>query len=118
MEWRQVSNDSIEGGILNTTSVLVNHSIYTLSGGGVQRIDLSDPNAVRMSLIKDDLLTPQRCFSSNVFSAGTNMVYAIGGSDCNDGNKYYDTSQIGSIIDTGSNGTNNKHWWDIFDTVG
>ena len=47
-----------------------------------------------MTSIKDDDLTPKRCFSGNVLTDKTHKIYVIGGSDCNDDNKYYNTQLV------------------------
>eukprot|EP00486_Rosalina_sp_Unknown_P007136 CAMPEP_0201572520 /NCGR_PEP_ID=MMETSP0190_2-20130828/15845_1 /ASSEMBLY_ACC=CAM_ASM_000263 /TAXON_ID=37353 /ORGANISM="Rosalina sp." /LENGTH=340 /DNA_ID=CAMNT_0047998381 /DNA_START=141 /DNA_END=1159 /DNA_ORIENTATION=+ len=115
MQWKKVSNNSINGGILDTRSIKINQTVYTLSGGDVQTVDLSHPNAVQMTSIKDDSLTPKRCYSGNIFSQHTKRIYAIGGSDCNDEFKYYAQSQISQNMTSDDSNNDDKHWWDIFE---
>lgn len=113
MKWEKVSNDTIKEGILYTHSVLFNHTIYSFAGGEVQTIDLLNRTNVKMTSIKDDDLTPKRCFSGNILGYKTHKIYAIGGSDCNDYNKYYNTSQISQDLSYNGNNKNINNWWDI-----
>eukprot|EP01084_Bolivina_argentea_P140344 246753_1 len=108
MEWKMAGNISMEKEIINTHSLLVKDTIYTF-WSGVQSIELSDPQHVKISFLKNDDLTPLRCGSGNVYNLKTNYIYAIGGEDCYNENKLYFNAQISQNMT--SNNNNNGNWF-------